>query len=165
MTARTKDTSTSVRLPEDLLRELEGIAGDAGCELAHVELKGNVLRLVLDRPDEEGGVTLKDCETVSRQASALLDVADAIPSRYVLEVSSPGLDRQLYRPRDYARFEGRLARVTFRTAEVAKKTVVGRLTEYRPEDGGRVTVVEPDTGERHEMTLDDIQVARLEIEL
>ena len=59
------------------------------------------------------GVSLGDCEHVAKQASALLDVLDFGNGRYLLEVSSPGLDRQLYRPGDYRRFLGRLARVTY----------------------------------------------------
>ena len=77
-------------------------------------------------------MTLADCEHVSRQVSALLDVLDFGTGRYVLEVSSPGLDRQLYKPRDYDRFAGRLARVTFQDPETGKKkTVVARLQGLR----------------------------------
>src|SRR5690349_9446948 len=94
-------TATPSRIAE-LTPELEQIATAAGCELLHVELKGGILRLVLDKPD--GGVNLEDCQHVSKQASALLDVLDFGKSRYVLEVTSPGPDRQLYRPRDYERF-------------------------------------------------------------
>jgi len=123
-------TPTTSRIAE-LRPELEQIAAANGCELVHVELKGGVLRLILDRPD--GGVTLADCELVSKQASAYLDVADFGRSRYVLEVSSPGLDRQLYKPADVERFVGRLARVAFMDPESgAKKTVAGAATGGRP---------------------------------
>ena len=84
--------------------ELEQIADAAGCELVHVEIKGDVLRLFIDKPE---GVTLADCEHVSKLSSAWLDVVDFGKSRYLLEVSSPGLDRQLFKARDYARFVGR----------------------------------------------------------
>lgn len=152
----------------ELRPELEQIAEAAGCELVHVEIKGGVLRLILDKPE---GVSLGDCEHVSRQVSAFLDVADFGKSRYVLEVSSPGLDRPLYRPRDYERFLGRLARVTVEDPETGKKrTVVGRLQEFdRPEgaaeEDARVIVVEEPRGERHEIALRNIRQARLEIEL
>lgn len=59
--------------------------------------------------DKEGGVSLKDCERVSKRLSAALDVADLIPYSYTLDVSSPGLDRPLTGEEDYRRFEGRLA--------------------------------------------------------
>src|SRR5262249_59688792 len=124
----------------------------AGCELVQVEFKGGVLRLVLDReaaPGSDGGegdgapgVSLEDCALVSRQASALLDVVDFGPARYTLEVSSPGLDRPLYRPEDYARFSGRLARVTVEAPGVKKRTVIGRLSGFDPADGGKVTVTD-----------------------
>jgi ribosome maturation factor RimP len=90
--------------------------------------------LFVDKPE---GVTLADCQLVSKQVSALLDVLDFGNSRYVLEVSSPGLDRQLYRLQDYERFAGRLARVTYEDPETGKKkTEVARLRGLRPADGG-----------------------------
>jgi hypothetical protein len=80
--------------------ELAAIAESVGCELVRVEFKGGVLRLMLDREpgSERLGVSHEDCANVSRQASALLDVVDFGPARYTLEVTSPGLDRPLYRP-------------------------------------------------------------------
>jgi ribosome maturation factor RimP len=156
-------------VPPELAAELAAIAAGAGCELAHMELKGNVLRLVLDR-ESEGGITLADCEHVSKQASAVLDLADFGSGRYVLEVSSPGLDRELYGPRDYRRFTGRLVRVTYETPEGKKRTVTGRLTAFTgsEETGGgpgTATVVVEKTGEELQLGLDRIRLARLEIEL
>lgn len=151
----------------ELEHELESIADANGCELVHAEFKGGVLRLFIDRP-ETGGVDLGDCEVVSKQVSALLDVVDFGPGRYTLEVSSPGLDRQLYRPRDYRRFVGRLAKVTFLEPETsAKRSVIGRLAEYR-DDGPRgpeVTLDVTEEEERLTLPLETIEVARLEIEL
>jgi len=160
-------TPTTSRIAE-LRPELEQIAAANGCELVHVELKGGVLRLILDRPD--GSVTLADCELVSKQSSAYLDVADFGKSRYVLEVSSPGLDRQLYKTADVERFVGRLARVAFiDPGSGAKKTVVGRLQELQreegPDDEALVVLVDDDSGERTEVRWKDIRTARLEIEL
>ena len=92
-------------------------------------------------------------------------------SRYVLEVSSPGLDRPLHRARDYARFVGRKVRVTTVDPETAKKrTLTGRLEAFdlpegAPEGDARVVVVAEPKGERCEMSLRDIRQARLEIEL
>jgi ribosome maturation factor RimP len=148
--------------------ELEQIADAAGCELVHVEIKGGVLRLFIDKPE---GVTLADCEHVSKLSSAWLDVVDFGKSRYLLEVSSPGLDRQLFKARDYARFVGRQVRVTVEDPETRrKKTVVGRLeafdlAEGAPEGDARIVVVEEPKGERMEVSLRDIRQARLEIEL
>ncbi|MES1241234.1 MAG: ribosome maturation factor RimP [Acidobacteriota bacterium] len=162
-------TPTTSRIAE-LRPELEQIAAASGCELVHVELKGGVLRLILDKPE---GINLSDCELVSKQASAYLDVADFGKSRYVLEVSSPGLDRQLYKPADVERFLGRLARVSFTDPGTggggAKKTVVGRLQELQrgegPEDEARVVLVDDDSAERTEVRWKDVRIARLEIEL
>lgn len=160
--SQTSETRSATRGVDPELRdELEGIAHASGCELVNVELKGGTLRLILDK---EGGVSLGDCEHVSRQASALLDVLDFGKSRYLLEVSSPGLDRELYGPRDYERFTGRLARVTFTTPEGAKRTVVGRLAEFRP-DPGEIVLTDEASGTSHTIGADRIVKARLEIEL
>lgn len=160
--------STAKKMAE-LQPELEKIAEAAGCELVHAELKGGALRLFLDKA--EGGVMLSDCEYVSKLVSAYLDVVDFGKTRYVLEVSSPGLDRQLYRPRDYERFVGRKVRVTLEDPRTGtKKTVVGRLEAFErpegaPDEEARVVVVEEPKGERHEVSLREIRQARLEIEL
>jgi ribosome maturation factor RimP len=118
----------------------------------------------IDKPE---GVTLADCEHVSRQVSALLDVLDFGTGRYVLEVSSPGLDRQLYKPADYDRFAGRLARVTFEDpATGKKKTVVARLRGLRrAEPGDAGVLLEDGSGEPWEVPLRNVKTARLEIEL
>lgn len=174
-----KAVGTAAGRLTELRPELEGIAEAAGCELYHVELKGGALRIFLDKP--EGGVTLADCEYVAKLASAFLDVVDFGKSRYVLEVSSPGLDRQLYRPRDYERFVGSKVRVTVDDpATGKKKTVIGRLESFErppivsgetasgetaPEEDASVVVVEEPKGERLELKIRDIRQARLEIEL
>ena len=153
---------------EEIAPEIEEIAGAAGCELVHAELKGGLLRVFIDKPE---GVTLADCEHVSRQVSALLDVTDFGTGRYVLEVSSPGLDRQLYKPADYDRFAGRLARVTFEDpATGRKKTVVARLRGLRRSvgaaDGDAEVVLEDGAaGEPWGLPLKNVKTARLEIEL
>jgi ribosome maturation factor RimP len=159
--------ATPSRIAE-ITPEIEAVAQAAGCELVHAELKGGVLRLFVDKPE---GVTLADCEHVSRQVSALLDVLDFGAGRYVLEVSSPGLDRQLYKPRDYERFAGRLARVTYEDPETGKKrTDVARLQGLRraaeePEERAKVLLEDGRTGEVRELPLSNVRLARLEIEL
>jgi ribosome maturation factor RimP len=160
-------TQTTSRIAE-LQTELEHIAVAMGCELVHVELKGGVLRLILDRQPD--GVSLADCEHMSKMASAFLDVADFGKSRYILEVSSPGLDRVLYKPADVERFLGKLARVSLVDPDTgSKRTIVARLKELRPVEGAEgdpIVVLEDDkTGERTETRWKDIRTARLEIEL
>ena len=150
----------------ELAAELAAVASQAGCELIHAEFRSGTLRIFLDRPE---GVTLEDCQTVSREVSALLDVADFGRGRYTLEVSSPGLDRQLYGPKDYERFRGHLVRVTRLDPETNKKqTIVGRLQDFRPaarSEDSEITVTEPQSRHDYLIALRDIQVARLEIEL
>ena len=147
---------------ERLATELAGIATSAGCELVRVEFKGGVLRLMLDR--EPDGVTHEDCANVSRQASALLDVVDFGPTRYTLEVSSPGLDRPLYQPADYARFTGRKARITVQSPGERKKTLIGRLAGFDPGAGGKVSL-EDEKGETQVIPLPQVLKAKLEIEI
>ena len=93
---------------------IERVAARERLELVHWEMVGPpgnfVLRVYIDKPD---GVSHADCEAVSNQVGMLLDVEDLILHRYTLEVSSPGLERGLYKPRDYQRFAG--SRVKFRT--------------------------------------------------
>lgn len=166
--------NAEVDVRTDLLAELDGIARQAGCELVHAEWKGGTLQILIDRTDREGGVSHSDCEEVSKRTSALLDVLDFGRARYVLEVSSPGLDRQLYRPADYRRFVGSKARVTYSAPEVRKRTVVARIeafsepgTEAEPasDQSAQVTLHDEASGERLTLRLDQIQMARLEIEL
>ena len=150
---------------EELTPEIEQVAEAAGCELVHAELKGGALRIFIDKPE---GVTLADCQHVSKQVSALLDVLDFGTGRYVLEVSSPGLDRQLYKPADYERFSGKLARVTFEDPETSKKkTVVARLQGLRHVDGNAQVLLQEDgkDGEPWGLPLKNVKTARLEIEL
>jgi ribosome maturation factor RimP len=142
--------------------ELRRIASSEGCELLEVEYHGGLLRFILDHPD---GVTLEHCESFSRQASAVLDLEDFGASSYVLEVSSPGLDRKLYGPRDYERFLGKLVRVTIRVPDTGRRrTVVGVLESFSRE-AERIGVVDRESGERLELPLTHIATARLEIEL
>ena len=154
------------RLAPELQAELEAAVAGLGCELVHAEWKGGVLRLYVDR---EGGVRIEDCERVSRAVSPLLDALEFGRGRYVLEVSSPGLDRGLYKPRDFERFAGRLARIQFMNPETARKrTVVGRLGGWTPGPGevdGEVELVDRENGELHRISLRNITTARLEVEL
>lgn len=154
---------SGANLAPEVEAELEAAVAGLHCELVHAEWKGGTLRLFVDR---EGGVTLEDCERVSRGVSPLLDALQFGNGRYVLEVSSPGLDRGLYKARDFERFAGRLARVQFVNPETARKrTVVGRLGTFPGGGEGEVELVDQDTGELHRISLRNITTARLEIEL
>jgi len=111
---------------------LRGAVEERGLELVHVQYlaqqRSPMLRVYIDKP---GGVTLDDCQTVSRQASVLLDVEDLISDRYVLEVSSPGLDRPLFRVEDYTRFSGRKVRLTTRQKIDSRRRFTGYIQGLR----------------------------------
>jgi len=117
----------------------ERVARSLGLEIFDVEWKigkQRLLRVYIDRlPDSANpgasGVTHADCQQVSEQLSAILDVEDLVPGpAYVLEVSSPGLDRKLIKPADYERFTGRLAKIWV-GEPVGKQTYLeGRLAGY-----------------------------------
>jgi len=153
-----------MELPEDVEKEIERIVTSEGLELVHIDYKpagrGLLLRVDIDR---EGGVTLDDCELVAKQLGPWLDVADLIPSRYELQVSSPGLDRKFYRDSDYERFIGSFVRI--RTKEMVKGlyVVVGNLEGF---DGERITVVDPKSKKKNEYVIElaNIKEARLEPE-
>jgi len=140
---------------------LEPVVDGLGYELWHLELAGGgrnrLLRLYIDAP---GGITLEDCEAVSHEVSAALDVADPLPDAYRLEVSSPGLDRPLVTAAHFGRFVGERARFTLYapvngqrrfTATVAG--VEGDIVRFRHE------------GEELTVNLADIAKARLAPEL
>lgn len=87
------------------------LANEMGVELFSVELIGTKRLLIRVTIDKEGGVTLDDCEKFSRDFSAILDVEDPIPQSYILEISSPGLDRPLRDEKDFEKNKGKLVRV------------------------------------------------------
>ena len=102
---------------ERLSAVLRPVIGSLGCELWGIELAGPskrpVLRLYIDA---EQGISLDDCERVSRQVSVVLEVEDPLPGEYVLEVSSPGMDRRLFTEEQCARYVGEQVKV--RSAEL-----------------------------------------------
>ncbi len=125
---------------------LERLAASEGLELLAVEVGGTarrpVVRLVIDR--HPGGVALADCESVSRQASALLDAHDPFPGAFTLEVSSPGIDRKLYNQNDFVRFAGSAVRVRMKPTWPAPRVIEGLLEGreagvIRVRDGAGVT--------------------------
>jgi len=124
----------------------EDLLGSLGFELVEMEYLASddrgVLRLYIDRPD--GGITLDDCATVSRQLGALLDVEDVIPFRYVLEVSSPGLNRPLKRPKDFLAHCGEKIKIKTRMSVDGRWRFSGILQKYSEVDGS--IVLDTDTG-------------------
>jgi ribosome maturation factor RimP len=118
----------------------ERVARSEGLEIFDVEWKvgkQRLLRVYIDRPADPAnpgasGVTHKDCERVSEQLSVILDVEELVPggASYVLEISSPGLDRKLIRPADYTRFIGRLAKIWLNEPVGNQTFLEGRLAGY-----------------------------------
>ena len=115
---------------EALSRLLEPTIERLGFELADLELKlggrSGLVRVFIDRPE---GIGIDDCEVVSRQVSAILDVEDPLPGNYTLEVSSPGLDRKLTKPEHFRRFMGEEVKVTLRFPLEGRRNFRG--AEYR----------------------------------
>ena len=111
------------------IREIAGrVATSEGMELVEVELHGwgpsSILRIFLDKP---GGITHQDCQVVSEQLGAILDVEGLIEKRYRLEVSSPGLDRKLLKPTDYQRFAGKPIKLALKVPREGRRRFRGRL--------------------------------------
>jgi ribosome maturation factor RimP len=98
-----------------------------------------VVRIYMDR--EEGGVTVDDCAQVSHQLGDLLDVHDVPPGPYTLEVSSPGLDRPLYRDKDFLKYRG--SEMTLRLDEKieGRRKFSGELVDYEEGETGKVLVL------------------------
>ena len=118
------------------------IADELNYEIYHVEyVKENgeyYLRIYIEK---EGGITLSDCEALSRRVSDLMDEKDPIPEAYFLEVSSPGLNRTLFTEAHYKRFVGREVMVKLTKAIEGKKSIKGILKEVNEEN----VIVEADT--------------------
>jgi ribosome maturation factor RimP len=147
---------------EKITKMAERVAASEGLTLVDVEFKSGrgsrLLRVYIDKPE---GVSHADCQLVSEQLSVLLDVEDPFPGPYTLEVSSPGLDRELVKPSDFAHFVGRKARLVVREPVEGQKVLEGRLAGF---EAGRVRLDLADAGLK-EVELSNIQKARLVVEI
>ena len=148
---------------EERIRAVAGrVAGEHGLEFVHAEVgvlgRNAVVRVFIDKP---GGVTHEDCATVSHHMGTLLDVEDYIASTYTLEVSSPGLERGLYKREDYERFAGRLAKLKSRDAINGQRNFRGRIIGVE----GDAVVFEDKTSGRVTIPVDRIAKANLEIDV
>lgn len=155
------DFASRQKLRSDLRALLEPAVARCGCEIVSIELAGHSrrpsLRIFVDRP--AGGVTIADCTAVTHAISPLLDVADPLPNAYDLEVSSPGIERPVERPQDFARFTGFRARIKFGpTSE--RRSATGVL---RGLDGDRILL--DVSGEVLRIPLADVDRVRLDLTL
>ena len=156
---------------EDRVRAIaERVAATSGLEVVEIELRGGgksrMLRVFLDKP---AGVTHEDCALFSREFGTLLDVEDVVPGgSYVLEVSSPGLDRKLNRAADYERFAGSKVKLMTRQPVNGNRHFEGRLETFHD---GRLTLdlsearkkkrPAPDASQKVEIDLANVEKANL----
>ena len=138
------------------------VAASSGLEVVEIEFRGSgksrMLRVFLDKPE---GVTHQDCAKFSREFGTILDVEDAVPGgTYVLEVSSPGLDRKLNRAADYERFTGSKVKLMTREPVGGNRHFEGRLESFRD---GRLTLDLSEARKKRRPSNDAAQ--KLEIEL
>ena len=140
----------------------ECVAGDAGLEVVDVQMLGGggsrLLRIFIDKPE---GVTHADCEHISQHVGTILDVEDVIPGgKYTLEVSSPGLERKIARPREFERFVGKKVKVVLRQPVENQRTWVGALRNFAE---GIITL-EPSPGKSIQFPLELVERANLKFE-
>lgn len=147
----------------DKVQEIaERVAASEGIEIVDVQLLGGgahrMLRLFIDKPN---GVTHGDCELISEQVGTVLDAEDVIPGgRYTLEVSSPGVERKLTRPRDFERFTGQKIKVVLRQPVEERKNWAGTLAAFA--DG--IITLEPAPGRMVQFPLEQVEKANLKFE-
>ena len=140
----------------------ERVGQSEGIEIVEVEFlgagRGRVVRVFIDRPQ---GVSHGDCEFISQQVGTILDVEDVIPGdSYTLEVSSPGLERKLSKPKDFERFVGQKARVVLLEPVENQRRWEGKLAGFSQ----GVVALEPSTGKIIHFPLAQIQKANLKFE-
>jgi ribosome maturation factor RimP len=140
----------------------ERVAIDHGLELVHAEVAGPenkpIVRIFIDKPD---GVTHEDCAEVSLHLGTILDVEDFIHASYTLEVSSPGIDRGLFKRADYERFAGNQVKLKTRNAINGQRNFRGELTGV---DGDEIMLKDRTSGEV-KIPLESIVKANLEIDV
>ena len=141
---------------------IEEAVNDLGFTLVRVQFSGgqegrNKLQIMTE-PKDGREMTVEDCEILSRHISALLDVEDPIASAYVLEVSSPGIDRPLTRIEDFDRFNGELAKITLRLMLDGRRRFQGRLTGLSAQ---QKVGIETSFG-RFEFAFSEIESARID---
>ena len=149
-------------MKERVRQVAEQAAIDHGVELVHAEVAGPdnrpVVRVFIDKP---GGVTHRDCSEVSHQLGTTLDVEDFIHAAYTLEVSSPGLERGLYRLADYERFAGSAAKIKSRDPVGGQRNFRGRIIGI---DCDQV-ILDDQTSGRVRIPIDGIVKANLEVDV
>ena len=148
---------------EERVSELaERVAAELGLELVHAEVHGTgrntTVRVFIDKPN---GVTHEDCSALSNHLGTILDVEDFIHSAYTLEVSSPGLERGLYKRADYERFAGHLAKLKARQPINGQRNFRGRIVGVENDE----VIFDDKTNGRVSVPVEQIAKANLEIDI
>lgn len=154
---------------DNLERELERRVAEMGLELVELERAGSkarpILRVYVDLPDSEPGkpgVTLDQCAAVSRALEPYLDGLEGLSDRYVLEVSSPGVERPLVRRRDWERFAGQEVAVKGRDTLAGRaKRLAGTLEGVTGDEGQERVRLRLEGGEDAEFPLSEVERANL----
>lgn len=157
-----KRVMSKISIAERIQKIAASAADDNGFELVHVEVVGSekqpIVRIFIDKPE---GVTIDDCTTMSHTVGTILDAEDFISSAYMLEVSSPGLERQLYSLKDFEKFAGNLARVKTNVAINGQRNFRGRIKSV---DGEEIVFDDKTNGEVH-FAYNAVAKANLEIDI
>ena len=156
------ETEMAQAVEPQLYAIIERVVTAEGFELVHCEFSGGrnqaLLRIFIDKP---GGITHQDCGFISNQVGTVLDVEDLIPHQYVLEVSSPGVNRGLYKKSDYERFQGQMVKLKTYQAIEGRRNFRGRI-EGIEADQVKLGVSK---GKTVLIPFDAIDSANLEVEL
>lgn len=155
--------------PGGLAADIERQVDALGFELVELEVAGNrarpILRVYIDRRDSVPGqpsVTLDDCTAVSRGLEPMLDAYEGLSDRYVLEVSSPGVERPLVRPRDWSRFAGQEVSVRGKATLAGKaRRLDGELLGTKGDEGNESVQLRLAGGEEVEFPLAEVEKAHL----
>ena len=142
----------------DVRQIIDPILRDAGFELVEIQLgaskRRSVVRVFID---SENGISIDDCARMSEEISVHLDAHDPIRGSYVLEVSSPGLDRPLTKERDFRRAVGKKLHVILKEPCLGKTDLVGQLLQ----SAGELIVMKNGKGEQYEIPIDAIRQAKI----
>jgi ribosome maturation factor RimP len=141
-----------------LSKLIEPVVQELGCELWGIEKlqqgRQVVLKIYIESPD---GINVDDCARVSRQVSAILDVEDPIPGEYMLEVSSPGVERRLFKPEHFNVCKGEKVQITLRQAFDGRRKFKGLLCGLEDEE----VVIRVDDAQEIVLPMDSIERARV----
>jgi len=144
-------------VPEKIQQIVEDVVSSLGYELVGIEyMAGNHSGLLRIYIDKENGIVLNDCQAVSHQLSGVLDVEEPIQGHYDLEISSPGLDRPIFKAQDFERFAGSMVKIKLVSAIDGRKKYKGLLQGLQEEE-----VVIEQEGLEIRLSLANIDQARL----